>query len=384
MIRSGDKCVPGKNTYGCPVGVCNDTVNGQLTNGTCVAQNKCQAATAGGQGVDANLSKLGQLVGMMALSQLMKNNNSSQPTPTPLPVTAGGANGCTSYYAVTTPSTDPCAYYIPPTTFGSSSLNVGTDFTSQLNSLLGGSTANNQLTSQLNAILNNSSVSGSTRTIATSSVTPVGNPGLNPSLMSSSSLLGGTHGGISVTQSGGAIYASSTDVQGNTEVAGFYGGNTVGNSKPTGVIAGLCVSRPWAGSLISYVIPSSFFDGLCSWGGYQVGQPIQQPGSTTTTIVQPIAVQPTYSTSTISAAKVLVKIWASPPTVSIGQRTLVFWNSQGAASCLVKSPDGSFNQTTLSGGASTVPLTTDTTFTISCIGADGTPATDNVTVHMAI
>ncbi|MDP2649104.1 MAG: hypothetical protein Q8P19_04390, partial [bacterium] len=62
----------------------------------------------------------------------------------------------------------------------------------------------------------------------------------------------------------------------------------------------------------------------------------------------------------------------------------IFWNAQGVTECTETSPDGSFNHTTLSGGAATVPLVRATTFTISCLVPDGSYVSSYVTVNISI
>lgn len=377
----GKKCVPGPNTNRCSVGVCKDTVNGYLTEGICVAPNVCRAITTAGQGVDANLSQLQKLIGLSALMTLMNQNKSgTQQSPTPI---SAGATGCAQYYAVSVPTTDPCAYYMPPSPsslFGSSTLGFSNDLDAQLSELLGKPSTSSKILNTVRSV----TAPGSARVVATSTVIPVGAPRINSEL-ATGSLQSGTQGNIEVTNIGGTIYARSRDIQSGSEVSGFYGGSAFGGTQPRGVVANLCINRPWATSVVSYVIPPPFFDGLCSWAGYQVGPqlPAVSQGPRTVTFTQP-APKPTIVATSTPATPLIVKIWASPATVPIGARTLIFWNSQGATSCLIKSPDGSFNQNTLSGGASTVPVTSDTVFTISCVGSNGEVATDNVTVRIAI
>jgi hypothetical protein len=172
-------------------------------------------------------------------------------------------------------------------------------------------------------------------------------------------------------------------MQSNTTVAGFYGSDTFGGQQPQGLAAGLCRSRPWASNFLSVVIPPSFFDGLCTWRGYQVGTPpppaptLQQTHVTS----KPATVQPATTTPAIPAR---VDIWAAPASVPLDTRTSIFWNTQSVSDCIETSPDGSFNHSTLSGGAATVPITGPTIFTISCIASDGSPVTDSVTVNLSI
>ena len=70
----------------------------------------------------------------------------------------------------------------------------------------------------------------------------------------------GVHGDLLSFGGGVTIYARSRS--GGTEVSGFFGGSSSG---------GLCQSRPWASNFLSYVIPPSFFDGLCSIAGFSSG-----------------------------------------------------------------------------------------------------------------
>ena len=194
------------------------------------------------------------------------------------------------------------------------------------------------------------------------------------------------------------VTVRSSGTQGNTAISGFYGANS--KSSSTSLAAWLCQTRPWASGFFSRIISASYFDNLCIKRGYQVGSlPTTPTASKTTQSVSskttqnpPIKVSTTtratttviVSTSTVPVIPPKVQIWAVPPTVPIGSRTSVFWNTRGVKGCIVTSPDGSFYQTSLSGGASTVPLTTATTYTISCLAPDGTPVTDYFTVRMAI
>ncbi len=202
----------------------------------------------------------------------------------------------------------------------------------------------------------------------------------------------GAYGDIKVLGNGTTVIYGTTDS--NTQVSGFYGSNSMGQA-PQGIVANLCKSRPWASSFISYVVPPSFFDSLCSIRGYQGVAPV-----TTKTQVQftqtPIAPRPAATTpkpatttATTTAPKLApvtarIDIWAAPESVPVGARTSIFWNTQGVVSCTETSPEGGFNHASLSGGASTVPITQNTTFTISCLDTNGNPVTDSVTVRISI
>ena len=204
-----------------------------------------------------------------------------------------------------------------------------------------------------------------------------------------SSSFPGVFGNILLDQNGATIFASTINSANNSETSGFFGSDTLNGQSSQGFAGQLCENRPWAGNFLANIIPPSFFDGLCQWGGYQVGQPaqpqvtlVQQTPSTPPAPKQkPVATTTaTIATSTVPAQ---VQIWAVPSAVPLGARTSVFWNTQGAASCTETSPDGNFSQNSLAGAASTVPITGATTFTISCLDMGGNPVTDYVTVTIS-
>lgn len=233
--------------------------------------------------------------------------------------------------------------------------------------------------SSVTITVSNPSSATTTTTTATNTVPVFSNPAY---------LIPGLRGDIQIVGPAGTVIAGSRDASGNSEVAGFYGGSTF-SGQTTGVVASICRSRPWAGNILSYVLPANFFDSLCSARGYQVGNPAPQTQAPTVTVTQtqPQTQKPattTAATSSVSSVPPKVRIWAVPAKIPLGSRVSIFWTTQGVASCLVTSPDGSFSQTTLAGGASTVALTGDTTFTISCLTPDGTPVTDFVTVSLSI
>ncbi len=197
----------------------------------------------------------------------------------------------------------------------------------------------------------------------------------------------GAYGDVRIMENGTTIIAGVRE--GNTEVAGFFGTKTSAGQS-TSAVARLCTNRPWASNFLSFIIPPTFFDTLCSWRGYTVGAQTQ---TTTPTTIQTGA-KPATTKTQIGGSKsgttsaptngAKVDIWASPATVPLGARTSIFWSSQGTTECIETSPDGSFTHNSLKGGASTVPLTSPTTYTISCLASDGSHVVDSVTVQMAI
>ncbi|MBP9757815.1 MAG: hypothetical protein KBD06_04395, partial [Candidatus Pacebacteria bacterium] len=159
-------------------------------------------------------------------------------------------------------------------------------------------------------------------------------------------------------------------------------------------VSTMCINRPWSKNFLSYIIPPSFFDSLCTWRGYAVGgattttKPVTPAAPITNGTVKTTVTKTTGATTskatTTAPITAKVDIWASPTTVPLGARTSIFWNTQGVTECIETSPDGSFTQTSLKGGASTVPLTAPTTFTISCVAPNGAHITDSVVVQIAL
>ena len=197
-------------------------------------------------------------------------------------------------------------------------------------------------------------------------------------------LQSGTRGDIVVIDGRVTVVAGTRDAGANTEVAGFYGSDTFGG-EPEGVIAKLCRTRPWAGSVVSIIIPASFFDSLCAWRGYQVGVPDPKvPVVVQQTAIKPAPTQTQTQEPTGPSIPPEVDIWAVPARVPIGSRTSIFWNTKGVTQCTISSPAGNFEEHALSGGAATVPITGATVFTISCIAQSGEPITDEVVVDLAI
>ena len=385
-------CKAGKNKYFCQPApdVCYamDTSGKFQVLGTCVAPYKCQGMIApglnGGNVLDSALSQLGQAVGQM-LQQLMQGSAGGS-----------GSSGDTSqypgacpngYYQVSAPSSDPCAQYVPLT---SSSIDTSLPNSSGADALLqalqGGSASDQGsgptitiTNSNTNTNENTNATSISALTSTTTGVTLSGT-GI-PVLLAP---ISGMTGDIQYTDSGATVVAGSMDAQSNTTVAGFYGSDTFGG-QPQGIAAKLCQGRPWASNFLSVLITPAFFDNLCTWRGYQVGA----PPPVSTPVLQQTPIQHQAATSSAPAVTTpsvppKVDIWAVPASVPLATRTTIYWSTQGVTDCDVFSSDGNFNQSSLSGGAATVPLTGATMFTISCSAPNGSPVTDSVTVNLAI
>ena len=196
---------------------------------------------------------------------------------------------------------------------------------------------------------------------------------------------GGLRGDINARPVGATVVAGSRDTQGNVEVAGFFGASTF-SGQGEGLVGAWCRTRPWATNFLSKIITPAFFDNICKSRGYQVGTPPPPPAVTLQQTKKPktTAAPATVATSTTPAIPPKVDIWAVPASVPIGGRTSIFWNTQGVTNCTETSPNGGFNQSSLSGGAATQPITAATTFSISCLAPDGSPVTGSVTVNLKI
>jgi hypothetical protein len=366
---------------------CGGKTAGGAVSGKCVSDGVCEASkasTPGGGNMD--VGGLGQLLG--AIAQMM-NALKGQPQGGGAPTsgTQRPSIGCTTYTQVSTPSADPCAYYVPSSASNinlSEGLDTGTGESAApnpvsdlLNSLLGNTNTNTNTNSN-----ENTSSDGSTASGGVSSTTSSGATGIGPD---------GASGDILTLPNGATVYVRNENAQGNSVIAGFMGAPAGMGNQPQSLVASWCRSRPWASNFLSFIIPATFFDSLCTLRGLPLGMPVSDsaPGVTQVGLTQ-VKVPSQVATSapgyqpTPPSPQIEVDIWASPASVPLGSRTTIFWSSRNAASCTETSPDGSFSHSSLSGGGATVPLSGPTTFTMSCVAPDGTHATDYVTVNLSL
>ena len=383
QVKGSNGCTAGSNKWMCE---CDQSIpdTNHTVKGICVAPLKCEGQSFTNlQGQSTGVGDTGNIIGGIfkgLLDSLMQGLSAGGGGGGGGGGTPYGTTGCTQYYTVTTPSTDPCATYLPPVSgdilgsFGSGSSDLLLDALGTGSQSSAGTNSQTSVSSQLSQ----GQADGTVPTVSTqSSQVP---PGLGQQTVG----LSGTRGDIQITSTGGTIFAGARDEKTGTEVAGFFGGDTLGATQPQGVVVRLCQTRPWANSFISYVIPSTFFDGLCSWRGYQVGIPAPLPESTAIVQQTPPTAPAATTTPVYSGIEPKADIWAVPMNVPLGARTSIFWNTQGVSSCTVTSPDGNFFENALFGGAATVPLTGVTVYTISCLVSDGSHVTDFVTVNLSI
>ena len=194
----------------------------------------------------------------------------------------------------------------------------------------------------------------------------------------------GNTANIQMTAGGATIISGGVrDATKNTGSSAFFGADTQTGVAAQNLVERMCLVRPWQNPLIASRIQPSIFDGLCSGKGFRAGVTAEaSPTPASKPAVQPVSNQ-TPAASSSPAVPPAAAIWATPASVPLGSRTAIFWNSKGVASCIVTSPDGSFNDRRLSGSASTVPLTGATVFSISCLTQDGSPVTNYVKVNIS-
>lgn len=392
MCQYGTRC--GKNG---PPGVlnkpCSDSTNGFTTQGKCVAPFKCLANSA--QGQNGGMGDIKQaLDAVKSILDMMKGKGGgggggggeqgAQPGTNP------ALGGCTQYYNVTTPSSDPCAVYVPP--ISDSLTGTTTSAAGDLISSLLSGTYGSPSTINTNPPTTNNSTNQATGTTTTGGSTVTNQA--STSTMQQTMLVApapGVSGDIQYSANDVTVLVNNIDTKNGTQVAGFYG--TGAGGQPTGVISNMCQGRPWASNFLSNIIPGAFFDSLCELRGYKVGvsgtSAVVNAQAPTGSVRRPSVATPTKATTTPAKAtstepyvEPKVDIWAVPASVPLGARTTVFWNAKGVTSCTATSPDGSFSQNTVSGGAATVPLSGPTTYTISCLTPAGTHVTNYVTVNL--
>jgi len=413
QVMGSHGCTGGVNKFMCK---CFDFTAGHTTNGICVATNKClDSSDAGG------LTSLGSILGQL-LGKLMQPSPSSGSSAATTPTTPT-LTGCTTgqYFQTSdvTQLSNPCAQYVPTTPVITGTSTGGTGGCDTLSQLLG--TCGTSSTCPTTAVSCSQgfnevpqtgfdangcqlpdqcvlSTTGGTQTGGsgvTSVVAATGtSSGVNLSGLGSPSTLvpgltNGTGGDILFSGNGATIFSNSQNLANNTGVAGFFGSDTFSGGQPQGIAAQICQARPWAAGFLNSVLPVAFFDGLCTARGYQVGTPPTPVPATPVVQLQqtkpaPKPVTPAPAATSTPTIPPQVSIWAVPASVPLNTRTSIFWNTQGVTSCTESSPDGSFNQSSLSGGSATVPIVGATTFTISCIDTAGNPVTGYVTVNLSI
>lgn len=392
------------NKFGC---TCTDPrgVNGICTN-TDVCTGKSFTNEKGQSGQGAGLDQVAKALGDL-FGKLMQGGGGQPSSPPPPPSTfPTGGTGCQGSYFQTSDISqisNPCAQYTPAV---STDITTDTGSCSTLNELLGLCTNNPNNCPSVPAaecapgshpvsggqdangcVLRDTCVPDTAVAATSSAASTTTGPVVFPQAPGVFIVPpGGMRGDIiNSGMNGATIIGGSRDTQGNVEVAGFYGSETFGGQSQ-GLVGAWCKDRPWATNFLSKIITPAFFDNLCAARGYQVGTPPAAPAvvlQQTPKPKPPVAATTTPATTTPGVPP-KVDIWAVPASVPLGGRTSIFWNTQGVTNCTETSPNGGFNQNSLSGGAATQPITAATTFSISCLAPDGSAVTGSVTVHLKI
>lgn len=366
----GSKQQPWDNTITCIATTPGGVTTGLCVTGKCLGKSSSSPGGLGGVADALGLTK--QIMDLLKGLGGGGGGGGGEAPPSQIPATVC-PNG---YYNVTQSSTDPCAVYNPNSI--SDALGGGTSGISGslLDALNGGTGSASPTGSDTGA---SGSPTSSTNSANTPATAPVGTTQVVPTTTTSLS------GDIKLGSGGATVIANFK--QGVTDVAGFFGGSTFGGGSGQSAASRICASRPWAGSgLIASFVPNAFFDGMCSKAGYQVGivpPQVQKQAAVTQTAPRPVA--PAASTTSVVRVNTIppeVDIWAEPTSVRLGTRAYIFWNARGVDSCATQGP--SFTQNSISGGASTVPISGATTFAIECVAPDGTKVTDSVTVNLAL
>lgn len=372
---------------------CVNNTAGFTTIGRCLQPNKCFGDTSGGgqgalgggqqglgQGMQVLSSILQGLQGLMGGGGGSGGGGGGYPYP--------NYTGCTQFYYTSTPTSDPCGIYQP----GVSGQLTGTttiqpNLISDLLKALGGSSTSTNTNINTNAGTNTNSLLQQRQT--NNSVVTQTQVQNNLSATNTGQLQSGLTGDVRLGGAGATVFANLR--QGLTEVAGFFGGNTFGDGSQS-ALARVCAARPWAANnFLGNLAPDGFFDNLCRRAGYEPGRPLTSGGGggggtqTTSNTTFTAGGTQTVPSSTTTSPYIPpeVDIRAEPPSVRLGARTYIFWNSRGVSACTVSGP--SFSQSTLFGAGATVPITGPTTFTIECLVTNSSSTVrDSVTVDLAI
>ncbi len=371
----GTKCTKDGPPGGlfCP---CGDLTSNFTTSGQCTAPVRCTAKATSDGTFDLEQKLLDE-----GLKQVMKLLEGGKPAgQTPGEQSYGNSFGSEECFTGRFQTSDisqlsnPCAEYVPEVS-GGIDTGVGGEC-DPIRALLGTCGGTNTNTPVLVPTTNTSTTSAP--------LVPPRRTIFQPNLGGLNGPATGLRGDILTRFKDATVLAGSRDEKNNVEVAGFFGSETFGNQQPQSLVARWCQTRPWATNFLSKIVTPSFFDNICKSRGYQVG--IATSTTPQVTLIQKSPTKRATSTPATSTPTVQPKvdIWASPPSVTLGGRTSIFWNAQGVVSCTETASDGNFNQQSLSGGAATVPITEATTFTITCSVSDGTSITASTVVGLKI
>jgi hypothetical protein len=359
----------GANMHMCP---CADSTNGFTTSGKCIAAFKCQADSSGG---------MPPMLPMLPMPMPMPSSPSS-PSDSPCDqggqassIVTGTTTNATSSAAAssTCPSTNNDFGQYP--SYDTSSSNTNTD-----NSGTSGGLPD--ITSLLNGPATDSGSVNTTPTGGTIVPSTPTSPAATPPAPFGS--VEGVTGDVQVQGQYVRVLASNRNSARGTQVSGFYGFQTVSGIAANDIFKNLCALRPWSSNFISFIVPSSYFDALCSARNFAVGVTAAATSNATVSNTTYSGTSANATPSAPSAPRYLgnahADIWATPSAVSSGDRTSIFWDATGVSACSITSSDHAFSGSSLSGHASTGSLTANTAYTITCQTATSTVSNQVVVV----
>ncbi len=366
------------NKFGCP---CMDVTNGFPTPGTCIATFKCQAS--GGSG-------------MPPMPPMIPP---PMPSPPSDPCSGGGtgtSNASSSDWSggVRTGSSTAASSTCPggSGSFPDYSQTFPSFDSSSFNNFTTGQTDSSGVTSDIISSLLSGNQNSNTDGFANNNTGGAKSGGTTAGVKPLFGSAEGASGDIQVQGNSVTLLVSNRDSTRGTQVSGQYGFSIASGVTALNVFKAMCASRPWAANFLSFIIPSTYFDSLCTARGLTVGVKLGTSAaagqtssgssgtSQTSTLGQygggiGISILPGSGTNAppppppVPIGPLRADIWATPPSVVSGQRTSIFWNATGVLSCAVTSSDNTFSGSALSGHGSSQPITHNTTFSIACQSA---------------
>jgi hypothetical protein len=186
----------------------------------------------------------------------------------------------------------------------------------------------------------------------------------------------GVSGDVRLQGNQATLLVSNRDSAKNTQKSGLYGFAVRPGITAETMYKSYCGMRIWSRGFLSILIPPTYFDSLCTSHGYALNARVAISAGDAAPKAAPLA--RVASTTAVKPpppeylGQLRADIWASPPSVTAGNRSTVFWDAHGALSCSLTSSDRSFTGSSLSGHAPTQALTKNTTFTINCLSATST------------
>lgn len=171
---------------------------------------------------------------------------------------------------------------------------------------------------------------------------------------------------VRVGADGKSIEVRARTNDGNTEIAGFYGGNSSSAGGVQSAVGRVCSNRPWATNFLARIIRPSFFDSLCARLGFSAAPAggVTPSAPVDTTKMQRAVqekVQQAQATSTLGTLRG-PGIVCSPSVLRLGKEGLLDFSCGSAKLTAVAGFSASKNTVS----SATVKPTADTKYGIQC------------------